>query len=132
MRGPKKRIHLNAAEVKRLYIDKKWTIPKLASHFGIDGMSVHRFMVEANIPRRGKGRTSQGDTRTITRRRLKELYIDKHLSQPQIARIFLVSPTTIFNKLRYFRIPMRQPPTRHLKLDGLEIGESYSVPLENH
>jgi transcriptional regulator with XRE-family HTH domain len=122
----KKQIHLDPAEVKRLYIDKKWTIEKVAAHLRISQMSVHRFMVKVNIPRRG---SSLGDSRTLTKDLLKELYVDKHLSQEQIASILRLSPGTISNKMRDFQIPARN--SAHPKLDSLEIGESYIASLEN-
>ena len=122
----KKHIHLDRAEVKRLYVAKKWTIQRIATHFGISVMSVQRFMVKANIPRRG---TPLGDSRTLTKDLLNELYIDKHLSQEQIASILKLSGATISNKMRDFQIPARK--SAHPKLDSLEIGESYIASLEN-
>jgi len=123
----KKQIHLDPAEIKRLYIDKKWTIEKVAAHLRISQMSVHRFMVKVNIPRRG---SSLGDSRTLTKDLLNELYIDKHLSQEQIASILRLSPGTISNKMRDFQIPARKSP--HRNLDALEMGESYIVSLKKN
>jgi len=123
----KKHIHLARAEVKRLYVAKKWTIQRIATHFGISVMSVQRFMVKANIPRRG---TPLGDSRALTKDLLNELYIDKQLSQEQIASILKLSGATISNKMRDFQIPARKSP--HRNLDALEMGESYIVSLKKN
>jgi len=84
-------------------------------------------MVKANIPRRG---TPLGDSRTLTKDLLNELYIDKHLSQEQIASILKLSGATISNKMRDFQIPARKSP--HRNLDALEMGESYIVSLKKN
>jgi predicted DNA-binding protein YlxM (UPF0122 family) len=66
--------------LKELYWDRGLSQRKIAKLFGVSQKTIHNWMKRFNIPRRQFNRPD------ITKELLEDLYLNKKLSMPQIAK----------------------------------------------
>lgn len=99
------------AELRRLYIEEKLTMPKIAQMFGVSRQRVHQRFKEAGIERH--------PNLSLDRTTLVKLYVQQELKPEQIAEILGVYASLVRSQLKRHEIPLRPRHVHRLDRDTL-------------
>ncbi|MGH9182307.1 MAG: helix-turn-helix domain-containing protein [Acidimicrobiales bacterium] len=92
------------ATLRRLYLEEGRTISALADHFDVPPQTVHRWLVAAAVPRRGSALRPRVD---VGDEEIRRLYVEEHLSAPEIAYGLNCSLSTVYFRLARLGVARR-------------------------
>jgi IS30 family transposase len=109
-----------------LYWGRGLSIPKIADHFGVTPMTVHRKMLQFGIPRRYPGGPPNHGlpppATVLTRRFLKENYQRRRMTMAEIAALTGYSASTVSAYLHRHGLPTRvYRPTSKYDIDRHQL-----------
>jgi hypothetical protein len=104
-----RRINLPEDELRDLYLNQGLTMAEIAARFNVGATSVRRKLHEMGVVSRPRGPKGSRESaqHTLTSDELRELYIERKLSIPQIAELYGCANETIRQRLIKHAIPIR-------------------------
>jgi len=111
VRGLVRRIFLDVAELRRLYVDEQLSSNRIAAHFGVSQPTVRSALAEAGIPMRGGGNRKGCKLpirHAMPEAELRHLYENELWPAYKLAEHYGCSKPTILERLRAFNITVRQ------------------------
>lgn len=118
-------------EVSDLYINKKWSTPKLAEKYGVSVTKIINFLNANSIPVRGFGGARVSSHAELEDSEfLHKMYIDDEWSMAKMAETIGTSLGNIAHFLKKHGIPLRSREQVYDKLDG--HGEKVVYKSERH
>ena len=110
-----KKLDLDKGKIRELYLEKGFSLQKIAKIFGVSKKTIHRRLESLKIERR--------KTKLILdENKIRDLYLKKKKNSYEIADILNVSANTIRRRLKKNGINLR---TKKLKLDEKKIKDLY-------
>jgi AraC-like DNA-binding protein len=109
-------------EIRRLYIDRRWTAAEIASHLDCETSTVYARLHRLSVARRPA--RPRHDIRPDTND-LRELYVANRLSLRQVAERFDVSAQAVHNWMTAAGIERRPPGTTAPAVAVDELAEHY-------
>lgn len=109
-------IRLGAAALRKDYLERGWTLERLAQRYGVAPSTVWLRMREADIPLRRRGYRRP----VPAKEELSQLYLQKGVTIARLASHYRAAISTVTRWLKTYAIPRRKgaPPT---KLRGREM-----------
>jgi len=125
-----KRVDITKDKLKKLYVDKKLSIGKIAKMFKCSKSTIWTKLCQYDIKIRTKSEANKGKYRIkISKEVLRDLYTNKKLDTNEIARKFNCSTTTIVKRLHHHDIPIRRTriDITHDRLADLYLGKKMTI-----
>lgn len=95
-------------ELRRLRLDCNMTVGQLAAHYGCGNTTIQRRCAECDIPKRGGITAAQmGKRANLDAARLRELYVDRRLSEKEVGDIMGCDRRTVRQELQRHGIGLR-------------------------
>ncbi len=104
-----KRVQLPTDELRALYVEQGWTTKEIAEHYGVGASTVRRALEASGVeirPRGPKG-SHQLLHLEINEQLVRELYLERKLSIPQIGELYGWGRETIRQRMIAWEIPIR-------------------------
>jgi len=118
------------AEAKRLYLDEKWKISRIAAHLGVSAYGIRLAFEREGVEKRNDVPTPV----LITREQIEELYFVQNLSFEETAKKLGRGYEVLRANMRRLGIDRKPPPpwphhyfADHRRLDDLAIGEGFII-----
>jgi len=99
-----RRIDLPADELHRSYYDRFQSSNMIAKQFGVDPSTVLSCMERYGMKRRKRGDYPPPNRIDLPREKLNDLYSNKKLSAPKIAKMVSVCPRVVYRNLREYGV----------------------------
>ena len=106
--GKMKKLDLDLNEIKRLYIDEKRSIDKIAKIFNCSPATIIDRLEKINVKRRDTSEHLKLNLNRDEIEKMKDLYLNKKYSSIKIAKILKCSVNFIAKKLNEMGVPMRE------------------------
>lgn len=121
-----KKLNLDEDKIKDLYLNKKRTIKEISKIFDVSRASIQRRLKKMNVKiiQRKYSRRALNKIH-LDLEKIKELYTCKNKTVEQIAKIFKVGETAIFNRLKKLGVIKRKGEIIKFKLDLDKIKDLY-------
>lgn len=114
IRRPTAPLSLDGSKLRALYLDRKLSTYQIAEQYSCDPKTVYRYLKRSGIPTRRRKQI------TLTKLKLRRLYLLEHKSLEQIAKEHGYSAAGILKKLKLYQIKRRslsETSTKHQKTD---------------
>ena len=97
----------NKKELIKLYSNDQKTTYEIANVLSVSPATIQRWLRDYNIPLRNTNEFRWGDKPKISKKELEKMYVKNKLSSLDIAKKLGVSFSTICNRLKRYKIPLR-------------------------
>lgn len=116
----KRRVNIPTGELRELYVTQGKSMTEIAAQFRVGESSVRRELHKLGIVSRPRGPKGSQESAhlTVTGDELRELYLERKLSIPQIAELYGCANETIRQRLLKHNIPIRSFSHAHLVQHG--------------
>jgi intein-encoded DNA endonuclease-like protein len=116
------KIDIPKRELKRLYLGKKLSSFKIAKIYKCGSVTIRRRLREYGIKVRTLSEVKRINSKiNISKKELKNLYVDRRMSSPEIAKIYHCSPVVIRYWLRKYGIKIRTKSEANRLLYNINI-----------